>query len=362
MLHSYPKRVYIIMLILAAIVAFYPLWGPGVFGSQSDFLLEKLTLMLILSLFAMSLDLLVGIVGLVSLGHALFFGLGAYTLALGSPDFSPAAIWWMAPLVMLVAALAALVVGILVIRTKGIFFIMTTLAFGQMLFYFVSTSQHTGGTDGTFIMFRPSVEVGGSVLLNLDNPLTFFYVCFGLLIVGYLFLRWLTRSFYGQVLDGIHDNEHRMEALGYATAQYKLIAFVISGVMAALAGMLAAMQYGFANPAQLGWHTSGEVLMMLILGGMGTIFGPILGAFAYEILLHAYEHLTSHWAILMGLTIILAVLVLPRGIAGLIIAPPSRASLAKSPLGKWLGLGKGAVPPAEANEPAAAKTTSTREG
>jgi branched-chain amino acid transport system permease protein len=113
-----------------------------------------------------------------------------------------------------------------------------------------------------------------------------------------------------------------MQALGYATSGYKLIAFVIAGVMAAIAGMLAAMQYGFANPAQLGWHTSGEVLMMLILGGMGTIFGPILGAFAYEILLFVYEHATTHWPILMGLTIIVAVLVLPRGIAGVMIAPP----------------------------------------
>ncbi|APE30511.1 branched-chain amino acid ABC transporter permease [Halomonas aestuarii] len=322
MLHRYPKRVAVIMLALLAIVAIYPLWGPALFGSQADFILEKLTLMVILALFAMSLDLLVGIVGLVSLGHALFFGLGAYTLALASPDFDAASMWWMLPLVMLVSAVSALVVGLLVIRTKGIFFIMTTLAFGQMLFYLISTAPFAGGTDGVFIMFRPDVTVGETALLDMSDPHTFFYFCLGMLVAGFLFLRWLTRSYFGQVLDGIHDNEHRMQALGYATGGYKLVAFVIAGVMAAIAGMLAAMQYGFANPAQLGWHTSGEVLMMLILGGMGTIFGPILGAFAYEILLYVYEHLTVHWPILMGLTIIAAVLVLPRGIAGLIIAPP----------------------------------------
>jgi branched-chain amino acid transport system permease protein len=310
------------MLALTALVATFPLWGVAVFGSQANFMLEKLTLMLILALFAMSLDLLVGIVGLVSLGHALFFGLGAYTLALASPDFSPASMWWMLPLVIGVSACVGLIVGILVIRTKGIFFIMTTLAFGQMLYYFISTSQFAGGTDGVFIMFRPSLAIGDTTLVDLDNPYSFFYFCLGMLLVGYLFLRWLTRSYFGQVLDGIHDNEHRMQALGYATSGYKLIAFVIAGVMAAIAGMLAAMQYGFANPAQLGWHTSGEVLMMLILGGMGTIFGPILGAFAYEILLFVYEHATTHWPILMGLTIIVAVLVLPRGIAGVMIAPP----------------------------------------
>lgn len=324
MLHRYPKRVAFIMLVLTALVAAFPLWGEAVFGSQANFMLEKLTLMLILALFAMSLDLLVGVVGLVSLGHALFFGLGAYTLALASPDFSPASMWWMLPLVMGVSACIGLVIGILVIRTKGIFFIMTTLAFGQMLYYFISTSQFAGGTDGVFIMFRPSLEIGDTTLVDLDNPYSFFYFCLGMLLVGYFFLRWLTRSYFGQVLDGIHDNEHRMQALGYATSGYKLVAFVIAGVMAAIAGMLAAMQYGFANPAQLGWHTSGEVLMMLILGGMGTIFGPILGAFAYEILLYLYEHATTHWPILMGLTIIAAVLVLPRGIAGLIIAPPWR--------------------------------------
>ena len=322
MLHRYPKRVAYIMLALTALVATFPLWGVAVFGSQANFMLEKLTLMLILALFAMSLDLLVGIVGLVSLGHALFFGLGAYTLALASPDFSPASMWWMLPLVIGVSACVGLIVGILVIRTKGIFFIMTTLAFGQMLYYFITTSQFAGGTDGVFIMFRPSLAIGDTTLVDLDNPYSFFYFCLGMLLVGYLFLRWLTRSYFGQVLDGIHDNEHRMQALGYATSGYKLIAFVIAGVMAAIAGMLAAMQYGFANPAQLGWHTSGEVLMMLILGGMGTIFGPILGAFAYEILLFVYEHATTHWPILMGLTIIVAVLVLPRGIAGVMIAPP----------------------------------------
>lgn len=322
MLHTYPKRVPIIMLGLTVVLMLYPLWGPMLLGSRSDFFMEKLTLMLILGLFAMSLDLLVGVIGLVSLGHALFYGLAGYTLAMASPAYSPASLWWMLPLVMAVSGFVALIVGALVIRTKGIFFIMTTLAFGQMFYYLASDSTATGGTDGIFIMFRPSVAIGDITLLDLDNPLTFFYFCMGMVIAGYLFLRWLTRSYFGQVLDGIHDNEHRMQALGYATHGYKLIAFVVSGVLAGIAGMLAAMQYGFANPAQLGWHMSGEVLMMVIMGGMGTIFGPLLGAFAYELLHSGFEHLTSHWQLLMGITIILIVLVLPRGLAGLILDPP----------------------------------------
>lgn len=322
MLHSYPRPVWIVLSLLTLVVATYPFWAPSLLGDQSEFFMEKLTLMVILALFALSLDLLVGVVGLTSLGHGLFFGLGAYTLALASPAYSAASIWWMLPLVMSVSAVVGLVVGLLVIRTKGIFFIMTTLAFAQMLYYLVSLSDQAGGTDGLFIMFRPSVTVGDTALLDLNNPITFFYACLALTALGYGLLRWLSRSHFGQVLDGIHDNEDRMRALGYSTSFYKLIAFMVAGVFASVAGMLAAMQYGFANPAQAGWHLSAEALMMVILGGVGTLFGPLLGAFAYELLQFFFEHLTEHWKILMGLTIIGSVLVLPRGLAGLLINIP----------------------------------------
>lgn len=322
MLHRYPKHVSVGLLVATLMVAAFPLYGEFFFGNRTGFMQEKLVTILIFALFAVSLDLLVGVLGLVSLGHALFFGLGAYTLALASPDFSPAAIWWMLPLVMVVSGLVAFFVGLLVVRTKGIFFIMTTLAFGQMLYHWVSKSRATGGTDGMFIMFRPSVAVGDSALMNLDNPTTFFYFCLTLLIIGYLFVRWLTRSHFGQVLDGIHDNEHRMQALGYSTYWYKVITFVIAGIMAGVAGMLAAMQYGYATPGLVNWHMSGEVLMMVILGGMGTIFGAVIGAFTYEILQFVFESYTGYWKLLMGLTIIAAVLVLPRGLAGLFTGPP----------------------------------------
>ncbi|WP_404367331.1 branched-chain amino acid ABC transporter permease [Marinobacter sp.] len=323
MLHHYPRRVTYLMLALTALLIAYPLWGPFVLGGQSAFFIEKLTTMLIFGLFAMSLDLLVGTVGLVSLGHALFFGLAGYTLAIASPEYSPASLWWMVPLVIAVCALTGLVVGALVIRTKGIYFIMTTLAFGQMLYYLVSDATITGGTDGMFVMFKPSLAIGNWQILDLENPLVFFYFALGVIALGYCFLRWLTRSYFGQVLDGIYDNEQRMKALGYTTDGYKLVAFMISGVLAGIAGMLMAMQYGFANPGLLNWHMSGEVLMMVILGGMGTIFGPLLGAFAYLLLQYGFEHLTTHWHLLMGATIIVTVLVLPRGLAGLILDPPS---------------------------------------
>lgn len=322
MLHQYPRQVWILMTVLMVTLLSYPFWGELVFGSRSEFMMEKLTTIVIYALFAISLDLLVGIVGLVSLGHALFFGLGAYTFALASPEFSPASIWWMLPLVLALSGAAAVIVGLLVMRTKGIYFIMTTLAFGQMLFYAVRQSSATGGTDGLFIMFRPAVAIGESVLINLDNPVTFFYTTVVLLILVFCLLRWLSLSYFGQVLDGIHDNEDRMRALGYHTLQYKLTAYVISGMIASVAGMLGAMQYGFANPAQADWHLSGQALMMVILGGMGTLFGPILGAFAYELLQFFFEHLTNHWKLLMGITIIVAVLVLPKGLAGIITHPP----------------------------------------
>lgn len=322
MLHRYPKHVSVGLLIATLLIAAYPMYGELLFGNRAGFIQEKLITILIFALFAVSLDLLVGVLGLVSLGHGLFFGLGAYTLALASPDFSPASIWWMLPLIILVSGVIAFLVGMLVVRTKGIFFIMTTLAFGQMLYHWVSKSRVTGGTDGIFIMFRPSVTMGDTVLMNLDHPNTFFYFCLVMLILGYFLVRALTRSHFGQVLDGIHDNEQRMQALGYSTYWYKVITFVIAGILAGIAGMMAGMQYGFASPGLVNWHMSGEVLMMVILGGMGTIFGAIIGAFTYEVLKFMFESYTDYWKLLMGSTIILAVLLLPRGLAGLFIGPP----------------------------------------
>lgn len=315
-----PRTLTLLLLLLAVLVALYPLWGGWALGEKQEFFLQKLTSMMIFAVFAMSLDLLVGMTGLVSLGHAAFFGVAGYALALLSPEYAAANIWVVLPEALGIAAAAALVIGAVCIRTAGVYFIMVTLAFGQMLFYFFFNSTFAGGSDGMFVYVKPAVAIGGTVLLDLDHKQTLFYVAFAAMIAVYLLLRMILRAPFGHVILGIRANETRVRALGYNTTLYKLVSFVIAGTIAGLAGFLFATQYGFVNPSLIGWHTSGEVLMMVILGGMGTLFGPILGAFAFELLRYGFEALTEHWLLLMGGVIIAVVLLLPKGLAGLLLA------------------------------------------
>ena len=311
-----PRSVSALLALLVLALALYPAYGDLLFGERATFFLQKLSTIMILAIFAMSLDLVVGVTGLVSLGHAAFFGLAGYTLALLAPEYEAANIWVVLPASLAASALAALVVGALCVRTSGIYFIMVTLAFGQMAYSFINDSAFAGGSDGMYILFKPEVVVGNTQLLDLENKQTFFYVALGAMVAVYLLLRMLIRSPFGRVLVGIHANEHRVRALGYNSAVYKVVSFVIAGTLAGLAGFLAAAQYGFVNPSQLGWHTSGNALMMVILGGVGTIFGPALGAFAFEILHYLFESATEHWLLLMGGMMVAVVLVLPHGLAG----------------------------------------------
>lgn len=315
-----PRTLSVVLVLLAALLAFYPVYGELLLGDQAEFFLQKLTTIVILAIFAMSLDLLVGVTGLISLGHALFFGLSGYTLALLAPEYEVANVLVMLPASLAVCALAALVVGALTIRTSGIYFIMATLAFGQMGFYFLNDAAFAGGSDGLYIFLKPQIMLGDFQLFDLENRLTFFYLALGTMVFVYLVLRMLMRSPFGRVLVGIHANEHRVQAIGYNTTIYKLVSFVIAGTLAGLAGFLSAMQYGFVNPTMLGWHASGDALMMVILGGVGTVFGPILGAFAFELLHYVFESITQHWLLLMGGVMIAVVLLLPHGLAGGLIS------------------------------------------
>jgi branched-chain amino acid transport system permease protein len=276
------------------------------------FYLQYATKIMTMAIFAMSLDLLVGTTGLVSLGHALFFGVAGYALVLlgGLGDVS---LWWTLPAAMALAALAALVVGALVLRTSGIYFIMVTLAFAQMTYYFVRDSQYFGGSDGKYLNARPSLGLFGWQL-DLENTLHRYYLTLALAAAVYLLLRRVLGSAFGRVLVGIRDNEARMRSLGFATFRYKLAAFVLAGALAGLAGYLTALQDGIMNPEQLGWNRSGEALVMVILGGMGTLAGPALGAgvlMALELLLSAW---TRHWQLPLGVFIIAVVLFMPRGL------------------------------------------------
>ncbi len=279
---------------------------------------QMLTQMMILAIFAMSLDLLQGVTGLVSLGHAAFFGLAGYVLAFVTPSSAAPSLWWTLPLAVAASALAALIIGFFVVRTKGIYFIMVTMAFAQMLYYLFFDNKALGGSDGIYVLFKPSTGLGGDWQpLDLENPVTFYYLTLACLVGVYAFLRRLLFSPFGRVLAGIRVNEHRLRAVGYGTFGYKLAAFTLAGALAGLAGYLWAAQTGFVNPELMGFHQSAHAIMMVILGGMGNFAGAIVGAFAFEYLLHVFKDLTKHWQLLMGAFIVLVVFVAPRGLIGL---------------------------------------------
>ena len=303
-----PRPAQILLLAVLLALAAFPLVGE-------KFYIQFVTKVMIMALFAMSLDLLVGYAGLVSLGHALPFGLAAYALMLMTPEYQAPGFWLSIAASMSGAAIASLVVGLLVLRTSGIYFIMVTLAFGQMAYYYVHDSKHLGGSDGKYIYVRPALEMFGWKPFDLENPAHFYYVVLALMVFVYTTIRILLASPFGRVVVAIRENEHRLRMLGYATFRYKLVCFILAGMLAGLAGWLAAAHDGLVNPEMLSWHQSGQLLMMVILGGMGTPAGPILGAAALKALELVFQGWTKHWQLLLGLFIVASVLFMPRGLA-----------------------------------------------
>lgn len=280
-----------------------------------EFYVELVAKIMIMAVFAMSLDLLVGVTGLVSLGHAAFFGLASYVLALATPDkYAAASLWTSLPLAVAASALLALGIGALALRTRGVYFIMVTLALSQMVYFVFHDTKVGGGSDGTFLYVKPELKIGDWSLLDLDDSTQFYYAMLGLLLLTFAFLRLLLASRFGRALSGIRSNEQRMRALGFNTYAYKLAAFTIAGAIAGVAGYFAAVQFGFINPEMLSWHQSANVLLMVILGGLGNLFGAIVGAFAFVLLQDLFSSLTKHWLLLMGGFVILAVMLLPGGL------------------------------------------------
>ena len=316
-LEQLPRSLQFTLGLGAVALAAFPFIGVD----GQDYYIQMLSQMMILAIFAMSLDLLQGVTGLVSLGHAAFFGLAGYALAFITPDTGPVSLWWSLPLAAAGAGLAALVIGFFVVRTPGIYFIMVTMAFAQMIFYLFFDNKSLGGSDGIYVNFKPSTAIagltGGAELFDLENKVTFFYFTFVVLLLVYGFLRRVLFSPFGRTLAGIRVNEHRMRAMGYGTMWYKLTAFTLAGALAGVAGYLWAAQTGFVNPELLGFHLSAHAIMMVILGGMGNFAGAIVGAFAFEYLMHVFKDLTKHWQLLMGSFIVLVVILAPRGLLGL---------------------------------------------
>lgn len=299
-----------------AALALYPALG-GKFG------VDFVTKMMVFAIFALSLELLVGQVGLVCFGQAAFFGIAGYAAVLLTPRDAPASIWWLAPAAVAASAVYALFMGSLSIRTRGVYFIMVTLAFSQMAYYVVHDTPLGGGTDGIYLSRVPTLVVAGVTLADLGKPMSFYYFTLATLLAVFAFLAVLLRSRFGRALAGIRVNEQRMRAAGFSTYPYKLAAFVISGAVAGLAGLLFALKDGFVNPELMSWHVSGTVLMMIILGGLGRLHGAVLGAFAFSLMQELFKSqaifgdFAKHWHLGVGATIIVCVALLPRGLAGL---------------------------------------------
>jgi len=299
-------------LAVLALLATVPLFA-------GEYLQDLVVKIVILAIFALSLELLVGTTGLVSLGHAAFFGIGAYAVVLASPASEPGSLPGLLALSMACAAGYALFVGALSLRTRGVYFIMVTLAFAQMAYFIFHDTKLGGGSDGIYLNVKPVL----GQLLDLQQRGHFYFFALAALAGTYGLLALLLRSRFGHALAGIRINEQRMRAVGFRSYGYKLAAFVIAGTLAGLAGFLIAVRDGFVNPEMLAWHESGAVLLMLILGGLGHLRGAVLGAAAFTLLRELYASeglvgpLAAHWQLTLGITIIVLVATMPRGLFGL---------------------------------------------
>jgi len=262
---------------------------------------------------AASLNLILGFGGMVSFGHAAFLGVGAYAVGiLMFHGVASACISW--PSSMVIGGLAALVIGAISLRTRGVYFIMITLAFAQMLYFVFVSSEQYGGDDGLPLPGRSTMPFG----LNPNSNITYFYIVL-LINAAVLFgMHRLTNSRFGRVLQGIRENEDRMEAVGYAVFRYKLLAFVLAGALAGLAGALLANQNGMVSPSAMAWTQSGSLMIMVILGGVGHIYGSVFGAALVLILEEALSSYTVHWQLPMGIILLAVVLFAPNGVMSLL--------------------------------------------
>lgn len=292
---------------------------------DAPFVITLATKVAILALAGVGLNIALGLGGMVSLGHAAFFGIGGYAMAvLAAPvqAYAPLLTWpielpgtksmpviWLAA--TLAGGLAALAIGALSLRTSGVYFIMITLAFGQMLYYFAISWPAYGGEDGVSIYVR-----NGFPGLNTLDPIQFFALAYAMLMAGLLFSRILSRSRFGLALSGARQNPVRSAALGIRPYSVKLTAFVISGAITGLAGALFADLNRFVSPAMLNWQTSGEIMVLVILGGVARLFGPVAGAALFILLEHWLGGISEYWKLFLGLALLGIVLFARGGLIG----------------------------------------------
>jgi len=293
-----------------ALLVLFPLIASA---TGTDFYVSLASRILIFALAATSLNLILGFGGMVSFGHAAFVGVGAYAVAI----FMQAGVvsaWLAWPLAMLVSAVFALAIGAISLRTQGVYFIMITLAFAQMLFYLVTSLKVYGGDDGLSLAGRSTLGFG----LDLANDRVFYYVTLSMVVLVLVAVARLLNARFGHVLQAIHENEVRMTAIGFPVFRYKLVAFTLAGALAGLAGALLANLGGFVSPALMQWSQSGMLMIMVILGGVGYLYGGIMGAVFFLLLEELLTHFTMHWQLGLGAVLLLVVLVAPNGLASLV--------------------------------------------
>ena len=280
----------------------------------NTFLLSLFTRIVILGMAAVSLNLIMGFGGMVSFGHAAYLGIGGYAFGiLAKEGIASGLVQW--PVALLVCGVFALVVGALCLRTRGVYFIMITLAFAQMAYYIAIALDRYGGDDGMTIYKRS--QFGDWI--NLSNKTFFYYLCFALLLAT-VYLVWrLVNSRFGMVIQGARSNERRMRAIGFPTYRYKLTCFVISGMICGLAGVLLANHTDFINPSVMSWIRSGDLMVMAVLGGMGTVFGPVIGAVAFLLLEEVVWRFTEFQGIILGPMLLAVALYARGGIDGILM-------------------------------------------
>lgn len=293
-------------LFIAFALAPWLMAGPG-----ESYFLSLLTRVMIFAIAALSLDFILGYGALVSFGHAAFLGIGAYAVGILAAHGVTDLVAQLAVAVVFSALFAGLT-GAISLRTKGVSFIMITLAFGQMIFFFAISLSVYGGDDGMTLQARSTIL--GASWLKSDRA--FYYLTLTVLIAAYLLLRMVVNARFGRVLRGIRQNPTRMEAIGYTLLRHQLVAYVIAGVICGLAGVLLANQTQFVSPAYMSWQRSGELIVMVVFGGMGSLSGAILGAAAFLLLEEWLSGLTEHWKMIFGPLLVLVVLFARGGLMG----------------------------------------------
>ena len=300
--------------VIAPVVIFITLAAVPLvaFDGAQSYVLDLVSRIMIFAIAAVALDVLIGYGGLISFGHAAFVGLGAYAVGiLSAHGFGDALI--ALPVALAASALFALATGAVCLRTRGVYFIMITLAFSQMVFFTAASLAPYGGDDGLTVRARNTIA--GFALMR--DALPFYYVVFACLLATYLLCRALIGSRFGRVFCGARENPIRMASIGYDVFRFQLVAYVFAGAIGGLSGFLLANAAEFVSPAYMSWQRSGELVIMVLLGGMGTLYGAVMGAAAFVLAEEWLSGLTEHWKMIFGPLLVMIVLFARGGLVGL---------------------------------------------